>query len=63
MPKNDNRKKFNFFQTRIDFWKKTKLTSLVLPVLLFILENIGKRLETHEKVGLHISKKINAKFR
>ena len=29
MPKNDNRKKFDFFQTRIDFWKKTKLTSLI----------------------------------
>jgi len=25
----DNRKKIDFFKTKIDFWKKTKLTSLV----------------------------------
>jgi len=28
-PKFDNRKKIDFFKTIIDFWKKTKLTSLV----------------------------------
>jgi len=36
MPKNDNRKKFDFFQTRIDFWKKTKLTSLKTAVMKMI---------------------------
>jgi len=28
-PKFDNRKKIDFFKTIIDFWKKTKLTSLI----------------------------------